>query len=117
MDNDWHYLASGYGVWFARRNGRLRAPARLPVRPRRARKEHHAHSCGVGVRRARIVVNRFNVCLVAFNWQLDSADRYFPSISEVFLSIFIVTLIVTAYRFVCSKMPVLYEHPDFKDAH
>ena len=63
-----------------------------------------------------IVVNRFNVCLVAFNWQLDSADRYFPSISEVFLSIFIVTLIVTAYRFVCSKMPVLYEHPDFKDA-
>lgn len=51
-----------------------------------------------------IVVNRFNVCLVAFNWQLDSADRYFPSISEVFLSIFIVTLIVTAYRFVCSKM-------------
>ena len=64
-----------------------------------------------------IVVNRFNVCLVAFNWQLDSADRYFPSISEVFLSIFIVTLIVTAYRFVCSKMPVLYEHPDFKDAH
>ena len=36
-----------------RRNGRLRAPARLPVRPRRARKEHHAHSCGVGVRRAR----------------------------------------------------------------
>ena len=27
------------------------------------------------------------------------------------------TLIVTAYRFVCSKMPVLYEHPDFKDAH
>ena len=61
-----------------------------------------------------IVVNRFNVCLVAFNWQLDSADRYFPSISEVFLSIFIVTLIVTAYRFVCSKMPVLYEHPDFQ---
>lgn len=38
MDNDWHYLASGYGAWFARRNGRLRAPARLPVRPRRARK-------------------------------------------------------------------------------
>ena len=37
MDNDWHYLAS----------------ARLPVRSRRARKEHHAHSCGVGVRRAR----------------------------------------------------------------
>lgn len=29
----------------------------------------------------------------------------------MFLSIFIVTLIVTAYRFVCSKMPVLYEHP------
>ena len=64
-----------------------------------------------------IVVNRFNVCLVGFNWQLPAADRYFPSLAEIGLSVFIVTLIVTAYRFIASKMPVLFEHPDYKDAH
>ena len=117
MDNDWHYLASGYGVWFAvEMVGFVLLPAflyALGVREKNITLIRVASVFGV----LGIVVNRFNVCLVAFNWQLDSADRYFPSISEVFLSIFIVTLIVTAYRFVCSKMPVLYEHPDFKDAH
>ena len=117
MDNDWHYLASGYGAWFAvEMVGFVLLPAflyALGVREKNITLIRVASVFGV----LGIVVNRFNVCLVAFNWQLDSADRYFPSISEVFLSIFIVTLIVTAYRFVCSKMPVLYEHPDFKDAH
>ena len=34
-----------------------------------------------------------------------------------FAAIFVVTLIVTVYRFIVYHMPVLYEHPDFKDAH
>lgn len=104
MDNDWHYLASGYGAWFAvEMVGFVLLPAflyALGVREKNITLIRVASVFGV----LGIVVNRFNVCLVAFNWQLDSADRYFPSISEVFLSIFIVTLIVTAYRFVCSKM-------------
>jgi Ni/Fe-hydrogenase subunit HybB-like protein len=117
MDNDWHYLFTGYGAWFAvEMVGFVLLPAFLYALGVR---EKNLTLIRVGSVFAvlGIVVNRFNVCLVAFNWQLDSADRYFPSISEVFLSIFIVTLIVTVYRFVCSKMPVMYEHPDFKDAH
>jgi hypothetical protein len=27
-----------------------------------------------------IVVNRFNICLVAFNWHLPSSERYFPAL-------------------------------------
>lgn len=61
-----------------------------------------------------IVLNRFNVSMIAFNWQLPSELRYFPSIWEIWISIFVVTLIVTAYRFIVYNMPVLYEHPDFK---
>lgn len=61
-----------------------------------------------------IVLNRFNVSMVAFNWQLPSADRYFPSFCEIWISIFVVTMIVTAYRFIVYHMPVLYEHPQFK---
>lgn len=62
-----------------------------------------------------IVLNRFNVSMIAFNWNLPSAERYFPSIWEICISIFVVTLIVTAYRFIVYHMPVLYEHPKFKD--
>lgn len=61
-----------------------------------------------------IVLNRFNVSMIAFNWQLPSADRYFPSIWEICISMFVVTMIVTVYRFIVYNMPVLYEHPDFK---
>lgn len=61
-----------------------------------------------------IVLNRFNVSMVAFNWQLPSAERYFPSVWEIWISVFVVTLIVTCYRFIVYHMPVLYEHPDFK---
>ena len=118
MDNDWHYLASGYGAWFAvEMLVLLMTPGLAFFYGGLSRRKNVVNTMVMVFGVLGIVVNRFNVCLVAFNWQLDSADRYFPSISEVFLSIFIVTLIVTAYRFVCSKMPVLYEHPDFKDAH
>lgn len=63
---------------------------------------------------AGIVLNRFNVSMIAFNWQLPSEVRYFPSIWEICISIFVVTMIVTVYRFIVYHMPVLYEHPDFK---
>ena len=64
-----------------------------------------------------IVLNRFNVSMIAFNYNIPAAERYVPSIWEVCISIFVVTLIVTVYRFIVYHMPVLYEHPNFKDAH
>lgn len=117
MDNDWHYLATGYGAWFlVEILGFVLLPAFLYAIGVRERK--------VGIIRVAsvfavlgIVVNRFNVSLIGFNWQLPAADRYFPSLTEILLSVFIVTLIVTVYRFIASKMPVLYEHPDYKNAH
>jgi Ni/Fe-hydrogenase subunit HybB-like protein len=56
------------------------------------------------------------VSLVAFNWQLPSADKYFPSLMEIAISVFVVTLIVTAYRVFCHYLPILREHPDY-EAH
>ena len=117
MDNDWHYIASGYGVWFlVEMLGFIALPCLLYAMGARERKTSYMRwasaLCVLG-----IVINRFNVCLVAFNWQLPSAERYFPSIMEIMLSIFIVTCIVTAYRFMACKMPLLHEDPAFKDEH
>mmetsp|Transcript_22183 Transcript_22183/g.10618 ORF Transcript_22183/g.10618 Transcript_22183/m.10618 type:complete len:99 (-) Transcript_22183:2169-2465(-) len=64
-----------------------------------------------------IIVNRFNVCLIAFNWQLPSAERYFPHWMEIFTSVFLVTAGIIVYRFIVKRMPILYEHPDYKESH
>ena len=64
-----------------------------------------------------IVLNRLNICVIAFNWQLPAGERYFPSWMEIGISIFVVTVGVTAFRFIVTRMPVFYEHPEFKQSH
>lgn len=114
MQNNWQYLGTGYGALFmVELFGFVAAPCfmyALGVREKNVKLIRLASVFAV----AGIVLYRFNVCLVAFNWQLPSAERYFPSLTEIGFSVFIVTLIVTAYRFFATFMPVLYEHPDYK---
>jgi Ni/Fe-hydrogenase subunit HybB-like protein len=61
-----------------------------------------------------VVLNRLNVSLVAFNWYLPAADRYFPHWMEIAISIFLVTAGIIAFRVIVSVMPIFYEHPDFR---
>jgi Ni/Fe-hydrogenase subunit HybB-like protein len=115
MDNNWSYLLTGFGAWYlVELLGFVALPAFLyaiAVRERRLGLIRFTALWTV----FGIVLNRFNVSQVAFNWQLPSADRYFPSIMEIIISIFVVTLGLLAFRFISSRMPIFYEHPDFKE--
>ena len=114
--NTWHYLGTGYGAWFL---VELLGFVLLPC---------YLYALGVREKNLKIirwtagwtvlgiVVNRFNVGLIAFNYHLPSSERYFPHWGEVVISLFVVTLGVLAYRFIVSRMPILYAHPDY-DAH
>lgn len=114
MDNDWHYLATGYGAWFlVELIGFVALPCLLYAMGARERNVCFMRAASV-LAVLGIVLNRFNVSLVSFNWQLPAAERYFPSFLEIMLSVFIVTMVVTAYRFIAHKMPVLFEHSGFK---
>jgi len=117
MDDNWHYLSTSYGAWFlVELLGFVALPCLL-------------YSIGTRDRNIKlikwtaawtvlgIVVNRFNVCLVAFNWHLPSSERYFPSWMEIGLSVFIVTVGVVAFKFIVTYMPILYEHPGYKTPH
>ncbi len=116
MDNNWSYLATGYGSWLMVELGVFVAlPAFLYAIGVRERKAGVIR-CAAAMTVLGVVINRFNVSLVAFNWQLPSAEKYLPSWMEIAISVFVVTLIVTAYRFICTYMPVLREHPDY-EAH
>lgn len=111
------YLFTGYGAWWmVEMLGFVLLPALLYAKGARERRlglcRFAAANTVIG-----IVLNRFNVSMIAFNYALPSSERYFPSIWEICISIFVVTMIVTVYRFIVYHMPVLYEHPDFRDAH
>ncbi|MDR2744189.1 MAG: Ni/Fe-hydrogenase cytochrome b subunit [Desulfovibrio sp.] len=114
LDDNWSFLPTGYGLWFiAELAGFVALPAflyALGVREKNTRCIRFAAILTI----AGIVLNRFNVSLVAFNWQLAPEEKYFPHWMEIAVSVFIVTLIITAYRLICAYMPVLRDHPDFE---
>lgn len=114
MDNNWHYLASGYGLLLVAELGLgVALPAVLfavGVRERKYTLIRFASALTI----VGVILYRFNVSMVAFNYQLAPADRYFPALSEFIISLFVVTLIVTAYRFIGTKMPMLRDHPDYE---
>jgi Ni/Fe-hydrogenase subunit HybB-like protein len=117
VDNNWHYLASGWGLWFLVENlGFVLLPCYLyaiGTRDKNIKLIRRTSLLAV----LGIVLNRFNISMVAFNYHLPSSERYFPHWMEIAISLFIVTIGILAFRFIVTHMPILYEHPDYKDAH
>jgi Ni/Fe-hydrogenase subunit HybB-like protein len=117
VDNNWHYLTTGWGLWFlVELIGFVLFPAILYSVGSREKNTKFIRIAAVWTILG-IILNRLNVSLIAFNWQLPSADRYFPSFMEVGTTIFIITLGVVAYKFIVTRMPILYEHPDYTEEH
>jgi Ni/Fe-hydrogenase subunit HybB-like protein len=117
VDNNWHHLASGWGLWFlVEIIGFVLLPCYLyavGARDKNIKLIRRTSLLAV----LGIVLNRFNVSMVAFNYHLPSSERYFPHWMEIAISLFIVTIGILVFRFMVTRMPILYEHPDYKDAH
>ncbi|WP_291321960.1 sulfate respiration complex protein HmcC [Desulfonatronospira sp.] len=64
-----------------------------------------------------IIFNRFNVSLVAYNYHLPSELKYFPALAEIGVTIFVVTVGLILFKLISTRMPIFYEHPDFKGSH
>jgi Ni/Fe-hydrogenase subunit HybB-like protein len=117
VDNNWHYLATGWGAWFlVELLGFVALPSLLyaiGVREKNLKLIRWTSALAV----LGIVVNRLNVSLVAFNYHLPASERYFPHWMEIMTSVFIVTVGVLVYRFIVSRMPIMYEHPEYAGEH
>jgi len=117
LGDNWGLLGTDYGLWFlVEMLGFVLLPCFLFAVGARDRNltliQWTALLTVLG-----IVVNRLNVCLICFNWQLPAQERYVPHWMEIGISVFVVTVGVTAYRFIVTRMPVFYEHPDFREGH
>ncbi len=116
-DNNWHYLATGWGAWWlVEVLGFVALPSLLYAIGSREKNIKLIKWTAV-LTVFGIMLNRFNVSLVAFNYTLPDDQRYFPILCEIGVSLFVVTLGVTVYRFIVSRMPIFFEHPEYKDAH
>jgi len=116
-DNTWHYLATGFGAWFlVELIGFVALPCflyALGVREKNTTVIRWAAAWTV----LGIVLNRFNISLIAFNYHLPSSERYFPHWMEIVISVFIVTVGLVLFRFIATRMPIFYEAPGYDDAH
>lgn len=108
-------LLTGWGAWYALEMlGFVLLPSLLFAFSVRTRNAKLARAAGV-MTVLGVVLNRFNVSLIAFNWNVP--DRYVPALGEIVISITIVTLGVLVFRWIVNRMPVLREHPDWRGAH
>lgn len=112
----WGYLGSGYGLWFlVEMLGFVLLPCYLYAIGAREKNVKIIRRTAAWTVLG-IVVNRFNVGLIAFNYHLPSSERYFPHWMEIWISVFVVTVGILVYKFIVTHMPILYAHPDY-DAH
>lgn len=116
-DNNWHYLTTGYGAWYlVEMLGFVALPSFLYAIGVRD-KNITLIKWAAGLTVLGIVVNRFNISMIAFNYHLPAAERYFPSWGEITISLFVVTIGVLVFRFITTRMPIFFEHPEYKGEH
>ncbi len=56
-----------------------------------------------------IALNRFNVCIIAYNWYLP--EKYYPSWMEIVVTLTVIFLELWVYRWVIHRMPVWGSDP------
>ncbi|WP_020676594.1 hypothetical protein [Geopsychrobacter electrodiphilus] len=104
-DNEWVYLATGWGVWYLLE---MFIGVILPLVLFAYGVRHKLVGMvriGAFLTIAGILLNRLNTALIAFNWKLY---QEIPHVFEIIISITIFAIYVTVYRFILYRLPILY---------
>jgi Ni/Fe-hydrogenase subunit HybB-like protein len=113
--NHWALLSTPYGYWFlVEMLVFTMAPAAILAYGVKKRSVDIVRFGAVGAVLG-ILVNRFNVSVIAFNWELPNhLHHIIPPWQEVAVVSAIATLHIIVFRWILVRMPVLYEHKDYK---
>jgi Ni/Fe-hydrogenase subunit HybB-like protein len=117
-DSNWSLLNTPYGYWFlVELLGFVLAPAFVftyGVKKQRVGVVRFAAFYAV----LGILINRFNVSIIALNWQLpEHLHHIIPPWKEAAAVMAIATLHILIFRWILNRMPVLHAHPDYKESH
>jgi Ni/Fe-hydrogenase subunit HybB-like protein len=111
-DNRWHFLATKWGAWYlVEMLGFVLLPCLMFVAATRSNNASLARFASV-IAIAGIVLNRLNVSIIAFNWNV--ADRHLPHWMEFAIAITIVAVGLLTFRAIVSRMPILWNHPHYE---
>lgn len=115
--NTWHYLTTPFGHWFlVELIGFVLLPCLLFATGFREGRLHLIRLSAI-LTILGIIINRLNVGIIAFNWQLPSEQRFHLHWMELWLSISVITTGLVVYRWIVNHMPVWNHHPDYKGTH
>ena len=112
-NNNWAYLLTPYGMWYlVEVVGFVAVPALFMMYGVQTKNATIVRGTAIAAA-AGVILNRLDVCIVAFNWHLPWKFRYYPTWMEVVISITIIAIGLMTFRAIINRMPVLHEHPDF----
>jgi Ni/Fe-hydrogenase subunit HybB-like protein len=117
-DDNWYLLGSPYGKWFlVEILGFVLLPAAILTY---AVKNNSAGIARFGAFFAvsGIIMNRINVSIIAFNWNLPGhLHHIIPPWREVAIVLTFVTIHIMIFRWILNRMPVVREDPEYKGYH
>ena len=104
-DNDWQYLASGWGAWFMFEMvvGVILPLIFYTMAVRNGNASLARFSAFLAV--FGLALNRLNTALITFNWQLY---QEIPHWREVVIVVTVYATYIVVYRAVLARMPILY---------
>ncbi len=117
-DDHWNLLATPYGRWFLLELiGFTLLPGLILSAAAKAGSVSMVRF-GAFFAVLGVIVNRMNVSTIAFNWNLPGHLHHIvPPWQEAAIVMAIATLHILIFRWILNRMPVLREHPDYRDAH
>ncbi len=117
LADKWHLLSGGWGQWYLLELlGFVLLPCLLFTIAYRERLLVLTRVAAV-ITVIGIMLNRFNVTFVAFNWDIPADQRYLPNWMEIWVTVAFITFAVVAFRLIANRMPIIYEHPEYKGMH
>lgn len=105
--NNWNYLNTEYGYWYLFEViGFVLIPALTLINAVKTKNVKLVKATAFVIAFG-VILNRFNVSLIAYNWFIPLSEKYYPTWMEISLSLGVVTLIVLFYRFMVRRMAIL----------
>jgi Ni/Fe-hydrogenase subunit HybB-like protein len=115
-DDHWNLLATPYGYWFLVEILLFVLVPGVVVTGGVKRNSARIVRFGAFFALAGVILNRLNVSLITFHWNAPGHLHHLvPPGREVMIVLAIATLHVILFRWIVNRMPVLSEHPDYRE--